>query len=275
LRTFLICHDDAPLDGEGLRRWLGSFSTFTGTLVVREPRTRLLNRIRREIRRVGLLRFLDVIAFRIYYRFVHRAADQLWQARELERLRCLYPRSVDAPEVVVSSPNSREAEDFIRECRPDLVIARCKMLLNERIFSIPWLGTYVLHPGICPDYRNAHGCFWARARGDDRNIGATLLRIDRGIDTGPVFGYFRIDPPHHESHVISQHRAVFDHLDGIRDTLLAIAARSAAAIETKGRRSAVWGQPWLSAYVRMRLRDRRRAAAQRKLARHVGLKFEP
>ena len=38
---------------------------------------------------------------------------------------------------------------------PDLVIARCKTLLASRVFSIPPLGTYVMHPGICPEYRNA------------------------------------------------------------------------------------------------------------------------
>jgi methionyl-tRNA formyltransferase len=268
MRTLLICHDTAPLDREGLTRWLGSFSTLAGTLVVREPRRRLTKRIRRELARVGVFRFLDVLAFRLFYRVACLAADRRWEQRELDRLLRSFPRRPDASELVVSSPNSAEAEAFIRERRPDLVLARCKTLLQEQIFTIAPLGTYVLHPGICPDYRNAHGCFWARALGDDQNIGTTLLRIDTGIDTGPVFGYFRVDAQPAESHVVTQHRVVLDHLDAIRDKLIDIAAGRAAPIDTSTRKSATWGQPWLSAYIRMRRRRSTRPTLESRVSTH-------
>src|SRR5688572_9739672 len=217
MRTLLICHEGADHDREGLVRWLGSFSTVAGTVVIREPRGRVRQRIKREIRRVGWLRFLDVLAFRALYAVTHAAVDRAWEAASLARLRADYPERPAAPELVVTSPNSDASRQFIREAAPDLVIARCKTLLKEEIFSIPRLGTFVMHPGICPEYRNAHGCFWARATGDDRNVGMTLLRIDRGVDTGPVFGYFRVTPDPAESHVVTQHRVVLDHLDAIRD----------------------------------------------------------
>ena len=106
MRTLLICHDDAALDREGLARWLGSFSTFTGTVVIREPGGRLKKRIRREIARVGLWRFLDVLAFRLYYSVAHAAGDRVWEQRELARLRGCYPERPEVAEIVVSSPNS-------------------------------------------------------------------------------------------------------------------------------------------------------------------------
>ena len=59
---------------------------------------------------------------------------------------------------------------LLKELAPDLMIARCKTLLKENVFSIPTHGTFVMHPGICPEYRNAHGCFWAIA-----NAGRTAL----------------------------------------------------------------------------------------------------
>jgi methionyl-tRNA formyltransferase len=172
----------------------------------------------------------------------------------MEQLRGRFPDRPDAPEVVVSSPNSSEAQAFVASHQPDLVIARCKTLLAERIFTIPRLGTYVMHPGICPEYRNAHGCFWAMASGDAGNVGMTLLRIDKGVDTGPVFGYFRVEADPAESHVVTQHRTVVDHLDAIRDKLLEIDAGAATAIDTAGRPSATWGQPWLTALLKMRRR---------------------
>lgn len=258
MRTLLICHHDAPLDREGLVRWLGSFSTYVGTVVIREPHRRLRRRIAREISRVGWWRFVDVLAFRAYYALAHAPGDRQWVARELERLRVRFPVWPEAPEIAASSPNRSDVKSFISEQRPDLVVARCKSLLKEEIFSLPRLGTFVMHPGICPEYRNAHGCFWALANGDRGNVGMTLLRIDGGVDTGPVFGYFRVDAGAADTHVVLEHRAVLDHLDGIRDLLLALDAGGARPIDTRGRPSAAWGQPWLSAHVRTRMKRKRR-----------------
>jgi folate-dependent phosphoribosylglycinamide formyltransferase PurN len=243
MRTLLICHDDAPLDREGVVRWLGSFSTFAGSVVIREPAARTRRRITRELKRVGPLRMLDVLAFRTFYRLTRARADREWIQDQVKRLRTRFPHRPDAPELITRSPNGPDAEAFIREQQPDLVIARCKTLLKERVFEIPRLGTYVLHPGICPEYRNAHGCFWAMATGDRGNVGMTLLRIDRGVDTGPVFGHFRVEADPGESHVITEHRVVLEHLDEVRAVLLGIEAGRAQTIDTTGRPSATWGQP--------------------------------
>ncbi len=185
MRTLLICHDRAALDQIGLARWLASFSTLSGIVVIREPRKRTRQRIKREIRRIGLLRFTDVLAFRIYYRLFLASRDRQWETQTLVELSEEYA-PVNVPTLVTTSPNSTDAENFIRRCNPEVVIARCKSILKESVFSIPSHGTFVMHPGICPEYRNAHGCFWALANDDLEKVGMTLLQIDRGVDTGPV-----------------------------------------------------------------------------------------
>jgi methionyl-tRNA formyltransferase len=111
----------------------------------------------------------------------------------------------------------------------------------------------VMHPGVCPEYRNSHGCFWALANDDPGKVGMTLLRVDRGIDTGPVYGYFSYDfDAARESHVVIQWRMVFDNLDSLAGKLEQIHRGEAEPIRTEGRCSALWGQPWLSRYVRYR-----------------------
>jgi hypothetical protein len=252
MRTLLICHDDAPIDREGLARWLGSFSTFTGAVVIREPAARLRKRIRREMQRVGPLRMLDVCAFRVFHQITSARADRRWIDAQLHRLRLRYPALPLAPELVTPSPNSADAARFIQDARPDIVIARCKTMLKETVFAVPRHGTFVMHPGICPDYRNAHGCFWAMATGDHRNVGMTLLRIDKGVDTGPVFGHFRIPAGPSESHIVVENRAVLEHLDAVKRVLQNVAAGRAQPIDTRDRPSATWGQPWLTAHFRMR-----------------------
>ena len=252
VRTVLIHHDDSALDRDVVAPWLGSFSELAGVVVVREPRSNRLARIRREVRRSGLVRLFDVLAFRLYYQLRFASRDRSWEARERAQLSRRYPRvRGDVPELITPDPNSREAEQFIRDCRPDLVVARSRVLLDEQVFSIPPLGTFVMHPGITPEYRNSHGCFWALANRDLARVGLTLLLIDQGVDTGAVFGYFTYAYDElRESHEVIQKRMLLENLDALRDRLLEVERGEAATIDTSGRASAAWGQPWLTKYAR-------------------------
>src|SRR2546427_13303608 len=89
MKTLLVCHHDAPLHRLGMARWLGSFSDLSGIVEIHESRDRLWRRVRREIGRVGTLRFLDVLAFRTYERLrlagPHRAREQREGARACAR----------------------------------------------------------------------------------------------------------------------------------------------------------------------------------------------
>jgi hypothetical protein len=250
LRTLLICHEGDRIGREVLPRWLASFSTPAGVVVVRETAARKWRRVRNEVRRVGPLRFLDVLAFRAYYALALSRRDRRWEDGEVRRLLDEYPEPpAPVPVLYAPSPNGRGVERFIKICAPDLTVARCKTLLKKSVYSPPRLGTYVMHPGICPEYRNAHGCFWALARNDPGNVGMTLLRIDSGIDTGPVYGYYRCRfDGARDSHVVIQNRVVLDNLGALGARLREIAAGRAAPLDTSGRPSAEWGQPWLSAY---------------------------
>jgi hypothetical protein len=263
MRTLLICHHDAPLHSEGVAGWLASWSELTGILVIREPVRVLRRRLVREWRRVGAVRLLDVLAFRAYYRLVHARSDASWlEAWRLE-LVSRYPVPGAVPQLETATPNSAAAEAFIREAQPTLVIALCKSILAPRIFSIPDHGTWVCHPGICPEYRNAHGCFWALASDDIEHVGLSLLRIDRGVDTGPIFGHFPVTYDEvNESHVRIQHRALLDNLDAIRERLLDVVAGHREPVDVRGRSSREWGQPWLTAWARWKRHARGRADAR-------------
>ena len=258
VRTLLICHENQRLDSEVMPRWLASFSTLTRIVSIVDTREGLMRRTKRELRRVGPARMLDVVAFRMYYAMTLAASDRRWEDEQIRQLGARYAPVNGVERLATRSPNTAAVEAFIREAAPDVIIARCKFLLKESIFSIARSGTFVIHPGICPEYRNAHGCFWALAERDCDRVGATLLRIDKGIDTGPVFGYFRapIDEVA-ESHVRIQARVVYDNLDAIATTLRQVHAGNAAPLETNGRHSAVWGQPWLTKHLRWKRLARR------------------
>jgi folate-dependent phosphoribosylglycinamide formyltransferase PurN len=259
MRSLLICHHDDIIDREGVARWMASFSHLAGIVVIEERPDRARQRIRRELQRVGPVRFLDVLAFRLYYRMVLAARDAVWKDVVRANLVNRFPAvPASTPVFETHSPNDAACEAFIRACAPDIVIARCKFLLKESVFTIPRSGTFVLHPGICPEYRNAHGCFWALAQRDLERVGVTLLQIDRGVDTGPVYGYYSYPYDEvHESHIVIQYRCVLDNLDAIAAKLRDVHAGTAARIDTAGRRSGAWGQPWLTRWVRWKRAARR------------------
>jgi len=195
---------------------------------------------------------LEKILFQLYYRFFLAAADQEWQEDMLRKLEARYG---DLPDAVrhleTPSPNSSETKRFLGEIQPDIILARCKSILNKRIYSQARVGTFVMHPGICPEYRNAHGCFWALANRNTANVGMTLLKIDADVDTGPVYGYYRYDYDEvAESHIVIQNRVVFDNLDSLATKFREILAGTAAMIDSQGRKSRACGQPWLTRYLR-------------------------
>lgn len=248
MRTLLICHAEAPLDRVGLARWLGSFSDLVGIVELHEPPKRLMRRIKREVRRVGPARFLDVVAFRAYYKAFLAARDRRWEQETLGALCDRYRAVDDVPVLSTMSPNAPEAESFIRDRSPDIVIARCKSLLKESVFALPTRGTLVMHPGVCPEYRNAHGCFWALARRDLDRVGMTLLRIDRGVDTGPVFGYYSYPFDEvNESHIVIQYRVLLENLSALEKRLVEIYHGAAEPLDTTGRTSAAWDNRGLRA----------------------------
>jgi hypothetical protein len=265
----LICHEQDQLDTAGLASWLANTLRLAGLIIIRNERSRQWRASRREIKRVGVLGFLDVLAFRAYARVALARSDAAWKEAALERLRARYPANLeDVPRIYVETPNAPEAQAFLEQIRPDLAIARCKFILKRAIFEVPRVGTFVLHPGICPEYRNAHGCFWALVNRDLERVGMTLLRVDPGIDTGPIFLHAGCDIDEvRESHTVIQYRAVLDNLDAIGRKLLALGrGEDVQPVSVAGRQSAVWGQPRLSSYLRWkssarRSRDARRVAA--------------
>ncbi len=251
-RSVLICHANEPLHLEGVARWLAAESDLRGIVVIHDRAEDRLRRARRELARSGLLGLLDVLLFRVYYLLRWRRRDAGWRRQALEDLRRRYPGPVpEVPRIAVGSPNVPAVERFLQDCRPDLAVALCKHLLQERIFRLPRAGVFVMHPGICPEYRNAHGCFWAMARGDLQRVGMTLLRVDAGVDTGPIFGHFTVAIREgEESHLVVQHRVVLENLKPVWTRLEQVLAGQAQPVDVDGRGSAVWGQPRLSASLR-------------------------
>jgi hypothetical protein len=258
MNSALICHSGDPINDEGFARWLSSFSELKLIVRISDPSSQFWKRLKAERRRSGVIGLTDVLAFRIWHRLFHARSDRRWEERTLETLRDRFPGIAESCRVLsVDSPNLPEVAAAFREESIDFAVARCKRILTPRIFTAPKHGVFVIHPGICPEYRNSHGCFWAIVRHDYGNVGATLLQIDEGIDTGPVLGYLRVDyDPLSETHIQIQDRAVIENLETITSMITDYLKGDLPTTDTTGRPSAVWGQPRLSSFLLWRLSRR-------------------
>lgn len=250
MRTAVICSEGNVFNRRVLPGYLASMSDLVGIVAIEDKPADARRRLKQEWRRSSW-RIIDVLAFRLFYRLRLARTDAEWirsrAAQELARLEPIEAVRVHS----TSDPNSLETRAFLEELAPDLCVAACKTLLRPEVFEIARHGTFVVHPGICPEYRNSHGCFWALARRDLERVGATLLKIDEGVDTGPVFAYYTSDiDEQNESHTVIQLRVVYDNLEQIGADLRRVAAGNAKPIDTSGRSSFAWGQPRLTAYLR-------------------------
>lgn len=73
----------------------------------------------------------------------------------------------------------------VRAWQPHLGLSIGAPILKEELFAIPAAGTVNLHLGKVPEFRGAPPAFWELWEGATE-IGATIHRVDVGLDTGPI-----------------------------------------------------------------------------------------
>ena len=81
---------------------------------------------------------------------------------------------------------AEESYEYFRNAAPDVVvIIAYGQIIPARLIEIPRLGWINLHGSLLPKYRGAAPIHWAIASGETRT-GLTTMRIDAGLDTGPM-----------------------------------------------------------------------------------------
>ncbi len=160
MKTLLICHDRAQLDQVVLARWMNSFSSLLGIVIIQEPASRIWRRVRREVKRIGVLRFFDVLAFQFYYRLFLVGKDQRWERQraspEMPYLwgHCFGDRDFENVEPEHSRDRNIYQEFESRHCSGALQ----GITERERFFD-SGQGNIRHASGNLSRIRNAHGCF--------------------------------------------------------------------------------------------------------------------
>ncbi|HEC07885.1 MAG TPA: methionyl-tRNA formyltransferase [Thiolapillus brandeum] len=92
--------------------------------------------------------------------------------------------------IPVHQPTSLKDEaevQILRELQPDLmVVVAYGLLLPESVLGVPRLGCVNIHASILPRWRGAAPIQRAIQAGDAES-GVSIMRMDKGLDTGPVY----------------------------------------------------------------------------------------
>lgn len=88
--------------------------------------------------------------------------------------------------------NSDYCYGAIKEFNPDLILAFGSPIIREPLLSLMPAGRFInLHLGLSPYYRGSGTNFWPFVNQELDYVGATILHINAGIDTGDIITHVR------------------------------------------------------------------------------------
>lgn len=93
------------------------------------------------------------------------------------------------PQKISSSP----WRDEILKLRPDIiVVAAYAQIIPRSILDIPAFGCINVHGSLLPRWRGA-SCIQAAIMNGDKKTGVTIIKMDAGLDTGPILAQTAVD----------------------------------------------------------------------------------
>lgn len=84
-------------------------------------------------------------------------------------------------------PNRSNFIEELKPLAPDLiVVVAYGKILPPELLAMPVMGCWNVHASLLPKYRGAAPIQWALIQGETKT-GVSLMQLDEGMDTGPVF----------------------------------------------------------------------------------------
>lgn len=171
---------------------------FARLTVIREQPESKTVLVRRRARRVGWVAALGQLATMI----ASRLGKSALRRRSAEILAAYGLSAAPDPRVTVipvASLNDPACHAAIARLKPTVILTVSCRLLSKATLAHIRCPVINLHAGINPMYRGQCGGYWALAKGDPDNFGATLHLVDAGVDTGDTLYEVRTLPAKSDS----------------------------------------------------------------------------
>lgn len=226
--------------------------------------------LKKRMRRRGLVRALDEMAYQVYYGLFKFKKDQEYLSQAFEAFfgRAAFDPPPGVPYYEFQDLNSPEALQVLEELKPDLVFASCvSQYFKKPYMEIPRLGTVLYHEGLTPEYKGLHTAFWALYNGEKHRIGYTLLQLDDKIDHGQPLaqGVGKLDPNIAHYFAYAGHKTLIDGLPEVEKALAALEQGQRPVVHRDHGPAKMYSYPGISDQIRCWLRlpsSRNRATAR-------------
>lgn len=156
--------------------------------VIIEDSVSTKNLLKRRVKKLGLVTVAGQVLFMVLIVPFLKKSSANRKKEILEE----YGASVDSSSMMASDPvfvksvNDRECIEALKKIDPDIVVVNGTRIISEEVLNSTDAKFVNLHAGITPKYRGSHGAYWALYNNDEKNAGATVHFVDKGIDTGSV-----------------------------------------------------------------------------------------
>ncbi len=248
-KLVLLCSDN-PTTWIIYNRLVQEFGPFP---VLIEPHVSRQALLRNRMRKLGLLAALSQVAFVIIIRPLLNFAGKPRIAKICRQQGLERTRPMSSHIIPIDSVNGAACEAFLREAKADVIIVNGTRIIRPRILAATGAPFINIHQGITPQYRGAHGAYWALLHNDDAHCGVTVHLVDEGIDTGGIIAQAIIEPKPADSFVTY---AYLQTAAALPLLLAAIKNTLAGSLETQTHQgpSRLWYHPGFFGYIFGRLR---------------------
>lgn len=214
--------------------------------------------IMRRIKKYGLIKTMDQLAFHLFDRlFLRKKEAAFWQAKAE-----YYHNSTALPCPVyqVSNINDEQWIKLCRDIKPDIILATCsQVIFKPELYTIPSLGTYIIHEGLTPEYRGLHTPLWALMKKEFQYIGYTVLKANTKIDGGEILTQDRYPIQQAENYKAWSwigHNAIISGLENIKHCFRDLEKKKHFVPKnTEGRKSGYYTWMGLSNFVWLYLKN--------------------
>jgi folate-dependent phosphoribosylglycinamide formyltransferase PurN len=216
-------------------------------ILIEDPVARsVLFRNRR--RKLGLLSALSQVLFIRTIRVLLNHHDEprieaICQRSNMER-----SRPVTSAIGNIVSVNSDDCRERLRELKPKIILINGTRIIGKKTLDSSDAVFINTHHGITPQYRGAHGAYWALFNSDLENCGVTVHLVDEGIDTGNIIAQGRIVPEPADSFVTYPYLLTERALPLLVQAIEDINQNALKTMPTEGS-SAVWYHPGFFQYL--------------------------
>lgn len=214
---------------------------------------------RERIRRRGIAKTLDEVAFYFYYhKFLFPREERELGVRVIEPWReRLGSSRWKGKTISAGDMNAPEVIEFVRRRQPEMAFAMCvNEYFGRELRALVRHGVFLWHEGITPEYRGLYSPFWAVHNLDFERIGYTLLCMNDEYDAGEIFVQGRAEnvDPTRDHHLYLGHKAIYDSLPAVERFLQELEAGTASPLDRSDAASGYYSYPGLSDFIRQRMR---------------------